>query len=106
MEPRAVGRSDYPTVLPLREVRVLAGHCSGALILGFEQFLARSGVSKRGIKHGQAKLEKPRAFPSAWNNLEAGVLFAMRLPMVVFREEGRPDAGRGEIGRASCRERV
>jgi hypothetical protein len=37
LEPRAIGRSDYPTDLPLREVLVLARHCSAGVILGFEQ---------------------------------------------------------------------
>ena len=38
LEPRALGRSDYPTELPLREVLLIARHCSGGIILGFEQF--------------------------------------------------------------------
>ena len=88
LEPRAVGRSDYPTLLPLREVLILATHCSGAVILGFEQFLATKGMSKRGIKQSERKLEEAKGFPSPWNNLEAGVLFGLGLPMVVFREEG------------------
>ena len=37
LEPRALGASDYPTDLPLREVYVLAKHCAGGVILGFEQ---------------------------------------------------------------------
>ena len=36
LEPRALGRSDYPTDYPLREVLVIAKHCSGGIILGFE----------------------------------------------------------------------
>jgi hypothetical protein len=38
VEPRALGRSDYPTELPLREVLIVARHCAGGVILGFEQF--------------------------------------------------------------------
>jgi hypothetical protein len=48
LEPRALGRSDYPTELPLREVLLIARHCSGGIILGFEQFRAVSGVLKPG----------------------------------------------------------
>jgi hypothetical protein len=29
LEPRALGRSDYPSELPLREVLVIARHCAG-----------------------------------------------------------------------------
>lgn len=85
LEPRALGRSDYPTDLPLREVLVIARHCSGGVILGFEQFSANSGAWKRGTRE-QRKLKKPTPFPSSWNHLEAGILFGLRLPLLVFKE--------------------
>src|SRR5258705_3277538 len=44
LEARALGRSDYPTELPLREVLLIARHCSGGIILGFEQFRASGGL--------------------------------------------------------------
>ena len=87
LEPRALGRSDYPTDLPLREVAVIAKHCSGGVILGFEQFYAPGGVVKRGSAR-----EKPAPgeviMPTPWNDLEAGILFGLRLPLLVFREDG------------------
>ena len=36
MEPRALGRGDYPKDYPLKEVYVVAKHCSGGIILGFQ----------------------------------------------------------------------
>jgi hypothetical protein len=50
LEPRALGRSDYPADLPLREVLVIARHCAGGVILGFNQFTATTGLSKPGTK--------------------------------------------------------
>src|SRR5262249_38709403 len=50
LEPRALGRSDYPADLPLREVLVIARHCAGGVILGFNQFTATAGTSKPGTK--------------------------------------------------------
>ena len=89
LEPRALGRSDYPAECPLREVLVIARHCAGGLILGFEQFHATAGTWKRGTK-GEKKLASSGAvsFPSPWNNLEAGILFGLGLPILIFREEG------------------
>lgn len=46
LEPRALGRSDYPTELPLREVLVIAKHCAGGIILGFEQYRSLDGIDK------------------------------------------------------------
>lgn len=86
LEPRAIGRSDYPTILPLREVLVLAHHCSGGVILGFEQFRATAGTWKPGIPKAQRKLAEPESFPTPWNQLEAGILFGLRLPLLIFKE--------------------
>jgi hypothetical protein len=85
LEPRALGQTDYPTQLPLREVRTVARHCSGAVILGFEQIRADTGTIKPGTPK-QVSIKKSISFPTPWNQLEAGILFSMDLPMLVFRE--------------------
>lgn len=87
VEPRAIGRSDYPTDLPLREVFVLARHCAGGVILGFEQFRSERGVWKPGSAE-ERLVDGPQPFPSSWNHLEAGIIFALGLPTLVFRENG------------------
>ena len=87
LEPRALGRSDYPTDYPLREVAVIAKHCSGGVILGFEQIFVTAGIRKRGIAT-ESRINKPVLFPSSWNHLEAGILFGLKLPLLVFKEKG------------------
>jgi hypothetical protein len=87
LEPRALGRSDYPTELPLREIFLIAGHWSGGVILGFEQFRVDSGVSKPGAS-AERRVSTPTRFPTPWNHLESGILFGLRLPILVFREDG------------------
>jgi hypothetical protein len=60
-------------------------HCSGGLILGFEQFRAPSGVHRRGTSK-EEETDGPIVMPTPWNHLEAGVLFNQRLPILIFRE--------------------
>ncbi len=89
LEPRALGQSDYPTRLPLREVLTIAKHCAGSLILGFEQQFAPSIEIRRGVpktKGGGAAQDV--SYPTPWNQLEAGILFALDLPQLVFRDPG------------------
>ena len=87
LEARALGRSDYPDEYPLREGFVIARHCAGGIILGFEQCLAKAGVRKRGTPEEQSFTAKnPVAFPSPWNQLEAGILFGLQMPLLIFRE--------------------
>jgi hypothetical protein len=89
IEARTLGRTDYPTSFPLREVLTLANHCSGGVILGFSQFEATVGTWKKGtpFKSSVGK-GKFALFPTPWNQLEAGVLFALNVPLLVFREVG------------------
>jgi len=86
MEPRAIGRSDFPVDYPLKEVYVIAKHCSGGVILGFEQVFIESGIKKRGIADREAII-KDISIPTPWNNLEAGILFGLKVPLLIFKEE-------------------
>ena len=84
LEWRALGRSDYPNDLPLTEVLRMVRHCSGGIILGFEQFRAKNGKFRKGSKN---VLDANKvAFPTPWNQLEAGILFSAGLPMMIFKE--------------------
>lgn len=86
LEPRALGRGDYPKDYPLKEVYIIAKHCAGGIILGFEQIHVESGKRKRGTKD-ERSIDKPISIPTPWNNLEAGILFGLKLPLLIFKEE-------------------
>jgi hypothetical protein len=85
-EPRSLGRTDYPTDFPLREVLSIAKHCSGGIILGFSQFETNSGIWKKGIKDKEETQSGLLQFPTPWNQLEAGILFGLQIPVLIFRE--------------------
>jgi hypothetical protein len=87
LEERRLGFSDYPTELPLREVLVLARHCAGGIIIGFEQLQVAAGVWKRGTDK-ERSAGAAFAVPTPWNHLEAGILFALQLPLLIFKENG------------------
>lgn len=89
LEPRALGRGDYPKDYPLKEVYIIAKHCAGGLILGFEQIYVDSGLRKRNSTEEKViNSEKPVLLPTPWNHLEAGILFGLKLPLLIFKEEG------------------
>ena len=85
LEARAVGRSDYPIDFPLREVHLLARRCAGGLILGFEYFRADGGIWKPDTAESR-RAAGTVPFPTPWNQMEAGILFCLGLPLLVFRE--------------------
>jgi len=86
LEWRSIGKTDYPTEFPLREVLMLAKHCSGGLILGFSQFETKTGIWKKSTPY-EKQQRGTAAFPTPWNQLEAGILFSLELPLLIFREE-------------------
>jgi hypothetical protein len=86
LEMRTLGRTDYPVDFPLREVFTLARQCCGGIILGFTQFDCAMGTFKRGTP--EEHRQKAARFSTPWNQIEAGILYALRLPLLVFREPG------------------
>jgi hypothetical protein len=91
LEPRTVGVSDNTYFNPLHEVRTLARHCAGGLILGYWQVFAEQATTRvrDGVEGGFATktIEKYYA-PTPWNQLETGVLFGLGLPLLVLKQGG------------------
>lgn len=85
LERRALGRSDYPLENPLKEVYALARHCAGGIILGFEQIYLEKGTKRRATNEEQDI--SARSMPTEWNNLEAGILYSLGLPLLIIKEE-------------------
>lgn len=77
LEPCSLGKDEYPTKYPLREIYILAKHCSGGLILGYAQNTFSANEQ-----------DTPVVLPTPWNNIEAGIFFSLGLPILVFRENG------------------
>ncbi len=90
LDPRTLGQSDYPTQMPLREVVGIARRCAGALICGFEQHYAATVKVRRGYAHKKKEdaTAKGVKYPTPWNHLEAGIIYTLGLPLLVFREPG------------------
>ena len=65
----------------------LARRCSGGVIMGFGQYRITRGTRKAGTRAELRIDGKPVRIPSAWNQIKAGLLFGLGLPLLVFREE-------------------
>lgn len=71
LEPRALGKSDYLTDLPIREVYSLETHFSGEIILDF--------CKDRVIKFlAWEKTGEDFALPTSWKQLEEEILFELQ----------------------------
>ena len=80
LEPRTLAQLDGAGSSTLSEVRTMVRRCFGGLVLGFAQEQATNveRLNHETVAH--------KAYPSPWNQLEAGLLYANQLPMLVWRE--------------------
>ncbi len=60
-------------------------------MLGVEQTRITAGIRKPGTVD-EAEIDSPTSVPTPWNQLEAGVLLGLGLPLLIFKD---PDVGGG-----------
>ncbi len=96
MNPRAIGRSDFSHKNPLKFIEDLMKQCDGAIIIAFERLHVSEGIEKRGSEN---PIEiKDENIPTAWNQIEAAMSYALGLPLFVLVERGCRNEGLLEAG--------
>jgi len=91
LDPRTVGQSDKATRPPLVEIVALAKHCSGGLILGFEEYTIEKGTRySKSAKSSKDLYDSEdmstERWSTPWNQLEAGICKGLDLPLMIFSE--------------------
>jgi hypothetical protein len=74
-------REEYPASGSLAEIRRLIGGCSAVAIVGVSQLLVRDGTLRPGTPEESVVRDASLATP--WNQIEAGMAFALDLPILV-----------------------
>ena len=80
LDPRSVGVTDMPSLLPLEEVIQLMGRCHGAIVLGIPQIKVLSGKLKGD------EITSPFDLGTEWNHIEAALAYALKLPVLVIHD--------------------
>lgn len=78
---RTLGVTDHPSKSPLDEVISILDTCQGAIILGYPQIVASSGMLKGSKLDGELHLA------TEWNHIEAALAYSMRLPLLIIHHE-------------------
>jgi hypothetical protein len=92
---------------PLHEVRTLARHCAGGIILGYSQITAERAqrFKVKTLADGSVGIEtdviREYRAPTPWNQLETGILFGLGMPLFVLKQDGIEggifDAGASDV---------
>jgi uncharacterized protein YjbI with pentapeptide repeats len=83
-------REEYPASGSLAEIRRLMSGCSGLVIVGVRQLTVADGTLRPGTPE-EAQVRNV-ALATPWNQIEAGMAFALELPMLVVSDH-LADAG-------------
>ncbi len=80
INPRTIGRTDFPSKSPMDGVIDLLEECEGAIILGYPQIEVQSAIIK-GTPNSN-----PFCLGTEWNHIEAGLAYAIGLPLLVIHD--------------------
>jgi uncharacterized protein YjbI with pentapeptide repeats len=78
-------REEYPASGTLAEIRRLMGGCSAVAIVGLSQLQVVRGTLRAGTPEETPVRDASVATP--WNQIEAGMAFALDLPILVVRSQ-------------------
>jgi len=90
LRPCTVGRNEFSHKQPLRAVDELMNRCGGALVIATERLSIERAVERRGA---EAIAIADMALTTPWNQIEAGIAYAKRIPLLVIKERRVKEEG-------------
>ncbi|WP_310461234.1 hypothetical protein [Sphaerotilus sp.] len=94
--PQTVGRTYFTADSPFIGVNKLMGSCKGAVVIALERVHLGTGTERR---------DSPKAVPlhdikfaTPWNQIEAALAYAQKIPLLVIAEDGVRQDGLLENG--------
>lgn len=84
-----VGRDSPASRQPILQIRDLMRKADAVLVVAFTRYVIKKAIEKPGAKDPRDTTELRRLrYPTVWNQIEAGIAFGLKRPLLVFVEEG------------------
>ena len=96
LNPRAVGRNEFPHKSPLKFIDGVMSECCATVVVAFERLHVNEGIERRGSK--EEKALKSENIATAWNQIEAAMAYTKGHPLFVLVENGCRTDGLLESG--------
>jgi hypothetical protein len=93
---RAVGRTDFSAIQPLKFIEQVMNECSGTVVIAFERIHIERGFEKRGSN--AEKLLSNVKISTVWNQIEPSMAYVLGHPLLVIVENGLRSEGLLETG--------
>lgn len=94
--PRTVGRTDFESEKPLKTILDVMQECRGTVVIAFERIHFERGTELAGGENATA-LENV-SLPTVWNQIEAGMAYALGHPLLAIAESRLRNEGLLEKG--------
>jgi hypothetical protein len=91
VDPRIIGKNEYPSGSPLNKIREVMSSCDGAIIVAYERKFIETGLERRGSAH--ERTISGEAYTTTWNHVESAIAFSLHLPLYIFCERGLTEDG-------------
>jgi hypothetical protein len=91
VDPRIIGKNEYPSGSPLEHIRTTMRTCAGVVIVAYERKYVKTGVEKRGSEKPE-KLED-RTYTTPWNHIESAIAYSLGLPIYILCQRGLHQEG-------------
>jgi hypothetical protein len=96
LNPRAVGRSEFPHKSPLKFIDGIMSQCTATVVVAFERLHVNDGVERRGS--AEERQFKSENISTAWNQIESAMAYTKGHPLFVLVENGCRNDGLLEGG--------
>jgi hypothetical protein len=91
VNPRIMGKNEYPSGSPLEHIRDVMRQCAGVMIVAYERKYVKSGVEKRGATAAQ-KIDNC-SYTTPWNHIESAIAYSLELPLYIICQKGLSEEG-------------
>jgi hypothetical protein len=91
VNPRIIGKNEYPDGSPLEHIRKVMRTCSGLIIVAYERKFVQTGTEKRGSAEEQ-KIRN-RVYTTPWNHVESAIAYSLELPIFILCQNGLQKEG-------------
>lgn len=92
VDPRIIGRNEYPSGSPLEHINHTMRTCDGVIIVAYERKLVQAGIEKRGGGAAQCVIENA-TYTTPWNHIESAIAYSLNLPIYMIAQRGLTEEG-------------
>ncbi len=91
VDPRIIGKNEYPSGSPLEKIRDVMRGCHGVLVVAYERKFLEAGIEKRG--GSTPRNLNGLTYTTAWNHIESAMAFSFGLPLYIICQHGLAEEG-------------